>query len=578
MTQKVKSINGMELFDSKAVKSINGVMPDENGNVELTGCATEQFVRDGFQPKGNYLTEVPEGYAKTEDIPTKPEDIGALPDTYTPPNQTAEQVGADPKGTASSAVSQHNTADDSHNDIRLELKAINDRLTAFFDSDDQTLDELSEIVAYITSNKSLIDSVTTSKVSVADIINNLTTNVSNKPLSAAQGVALKGLIDVVSNSLANYQTKGDYALRSELPTVPTKVSAFENDKGYLTQHQDISGKLDADKLPEAINDALAQAKENGEFDGTNGKSAYEVAVYNGFDGTEKEWLASLKGEDYVLTEADKTEIVRMVIESLGGNPIFGYVDENNNIIVSGNLADGSYSVKYEMEDGSTVDIGDLVLDTNVYYSITNNLTNCINNNGATQVVDGGSYIATITANSGYTLGSVSVTMGGSAVSVNGGVINIASVTGDIVITAVAEETETEHTNFFDASQGFYGRLNSAGGDRTDITTLFVTNYISVQQGDIIAVDGCDVCPQFSSGANHYMTGYDSNKANVHTDNTYVSNSYWTVDSLTDNNAQFTVLDNNIAYFRFTCGNPLGYSETVDTSKIVINIKRNGEWL
>lgn len=199
------------------------------GNVDLTGYATEQWVKDQ-----KYLTEVPEGYAKTEDIPTKPEDIGALPSTYTPPNQTAEQVGADPKGTAASAVSQHNTAEDSHNDIRLELKAINDRLTAFFDSDNQTLDELSEIVAYITNNKTLIESITTSKVNVADIINNLTTNVSNKPLSAAQGVVLKGLIDTLSGNLANYQPKGDYALRSELPNVPTKLSEFTNDSGFIT--------------------------------------------------------------------------------------------------------------------------------------------------------------------------------------------------------------------------------------------------------------------------------------------------------------------------------------------------------
>lgn len=30
----------------------------------------------------------------------------------------------------------------------------------------------------------------------------------------------------------------------DIPTVPTKVSAFENDKGYITEHQDISGKAD----------------------------------------------------------------------------------------------------------------------------------------------------------------------------------------------------------------------------------------------------------------------------------------------------------------------------------------------
>lgn len=175
----------------------------------------------------------------------------------------------------STSVNNHNTNAEAHNDIRLELKAINDRLNAFFDSDDKTLDELSEIVAYITNNKTLIDSITTSKVNVEDIINNLTTNVANKPLSAAQGVALKGLIDSVSTSLSNYQPKGNYALKSELPT---KVSQLSNDSGYLTEHQDISGKLDSSALPTAINTALTQAKASGEFDGANGKDGTSVTV------------------------------------------------------------------------------------------------------------------------------------------------------------------------------------------------------------------------------------------------------------------------------------------------------------
>lgn len=36
----------------------------------LAGYATEKWVGENYQPKGNYLTEVPDGYAKTEDIPT----------------------------------------------------------------------------------------------------------------------------------------------------------------------------------------------------------------------------------------------------------------------------------------------------------------------------------------------------------------------------------------------------------------------------------------------------------------------------------------------------------------------------
>ncbi len=52
--------------------------------------------------------------------------------------------------------------------------------------------------------------------------------------------------------------------------IPIKVSELENDSGYLTEHQDVSGKLDADKLPEAIDTALTRAKESGAFDGKDG--------------------------------------------------------------------------------------------------------------------------------------------------------------------------------------------------------------------------------------------------------------------------------------------------------------------
>lgn len=190
--------------------------------VDLSGYALKSELPSRvsqLQNDSGYIT----GYTETD--PTVP----AWAKAASKPTYTASEVGADSKGTASSAVFAHNTATDAHNDIRLALKDINDRLNAFFDSDDKTLDELSEIVTYITSNKALIDSITTSKVSVSDIINNLTTNVSNKPLSAAQGVVLKGLIDTLN-----------------------------------------SGKLDASALSAAINTALAQAKASGEFDGKDG--------------------------------------------------------------------------------------------------------------------------------------------------------------------------------------------------------------------------------------------------------------------------------------------------------------------
>ena len=60
--EKLGKIDGL-------VASVNGISPDENGNVnisvsggnsgsaDMTGYATEQWVRDGYQPKGEYLTE-----------------------------------------------------------------------------------------------------------------------------------------------------------------------------------------------------------------------------------------------------------------------------------------------------------------------------------------------------------------------------------------------------------------------------------------------------------------------------------------------------------------------------------------
>lgn len=44
-----------------------------------------------------------------------------------------------------------------------------------------------------------------------------------------------------------------------------------------------------------------------------GKSAYQIAVDNGFEGTEQEWLESLKS---VLTTQDKAYIANIVLSEL----------------------------------------------------------------------------------------------------------------------------------------------------------------------------------------------------------------------------------------------------------------------
>ncbi len=87
------------------------------------------------------------------------------------------------------------------------LKDLITSIQTLLASDDTTLDEIQEIVDYIKANRSLIESITAGQVSVSDIIDNLTSAVSNKPLSANQGYILKGLVDALTSAVTTNTTK-----------------------------------------------------------------------------------------------------------------------------------------------------------------------------------------------------------------------------------------------------------------------------------------------------------------------------------------------------------------------------------
>lgn len=129
---------------------------------------------------------------------------------------TASDVNAEPAGAASSAVSQHNVSTGAHNDIRLLISEISTQLNNFLNVDDTTKDQLSEVIAMIEANEDTIESLTSGKVNVSDIINNLTTNVTDKPLSAAQGVVLKSLINELETALNNHNHDSAYYTKTQI--------------------------------------------------------------------------------------------------------------------------------------------------------------------------------------------------------------------------------------------------------------------------------------------------------------------------------------------------------------------------
>ena len=82
------------------------------------------------------------------------------------------------------------------------------------------------------------------------------------------------------------------------------------------------------------------------------------------------------------------------------------------------------------------------------YTIKYNLTNVSSSNSSTSITGGSSFTATLTADSDYTLSTVTVTMGGIDVTDSvyaDGVVTIASVTGNVSITATASSSGTTPT-------------------------------------------------------------------------------------------------------------------------------------
>ena len=309
-------------------KLINRDAADQHPMSAITGL---EDALDSKQPTGNYLTEeldptVPEWAKQPQKPAYTAQEVGALPDTTHIPS-TAADVNAEPSG----AVAQHNVSDAAHSDIRLLIQGLSERLSAVADSDDATLDQLSEVVAYIKSNRDLISAITTSKVNVVDIVDNLTTNVANKPLSAAQGVALKAIIDALTIPTALSDLTEDTTHR----VVTDAEKAVWNAKSNFTgSYNDLTDKP---TIPEAYTLPIASPTVLGGVQPVAKTDAMTQSV--GVDANGGLWTAEASGggsggnSATKLYELTLTEEVKSISEgSLPFNPM-----EYKRIIIIGDL-------------------------------------------------------------------------------------------------------------------------------------------------------------------------------------------------------------------------------------------------
>lgn len=171
--------------------------------------------------------------------------------------------------------------------------------------------------------------------------------------------------------------------------------------------------------------------------------------------------------------------------------------------------------------------GDIVITANAVANartITYALTSAASSNTAAIVNDGDSYTTTISANAGYALSIVTVTMGGTditntAYNADTGVVSIASVTGDVVITAVAVVSRTDVLRQSVASDGtpYNGgtgyksgyRLNSSGNESAS-SGVYCSGFIPITNAQTIEFEGISLPAVSGVGNSNYTIHfYDS---------------------------------------------------------------------
>lgn len=129
------------------------------------------------------------------------------------------------------SISEHNESTTAHSDIRNLISNLTNKLNTFLDTDDKSLDQMSELITFIQNNRTLIEGITTDKADKSEIPTK-TSELTND-----------------SGYLTEHQDISGKADKSEIPTVPTNVSAFINDSGYIN---DLSSYIYYDKSANTV--------------------------------------------------------------------------------------------------------------------------------------------------------------------------------------------------------------------------------------------------------------------------------------------------------------------------------------
>lgn len=221
---------------------------------------------------------------------------------------------------------------------------------------------------------------------------------------------------------------------------------------------------------------LYMASEQGALFGSQGSSGGSGSGTGGQSGLDQETISALS--------AFFTQFANLI-------PQLAYTNSGHNGAATASAASAVISALGGSGSGSGSGTGGGTGESS--YSITKALTNCTISNAATSAAANSSYSATLSVSGGYTLGSVTVTMGGTDITstaYSNGTISIPSVTGNVVITATAAQITYTVTNSLTNCTNSNSAASAAHGGSYSATIAAGSGY--TLQSVAVTMGGTDI--------------------------------------------------------------------------------------